>query len=301
MTSLILYYIIPQRTYKKSAVNFYFLLFLVFSCIVTSLNRAGFGAYQAFSPRYQIYSSLIVLFLYFLLLDLLTGKTTKIKNIALMVFFIICILDYYSAYKMKMVNVKDTQFSLNLGAITHNAKGNPALVFPDQPTAKAIIDESEKTGIYKLPPLSFSDLATAPVTLNLRKETDNINKDWSLKSRNSLLMINNGWAYIEGRNYLNCQTYIILRSKQKQYIFPTYRHFRPDITARFEGHTLDWSGFSLIIDRTKIEDGIYEIGVFIREVTLIKRPYYGLMFTHQFLIQKKGSPLKEVKGKIASI
>jgi len=74
-----------------------------------------------------------------------------------------------------------------------------------------------------------------------------------------------GWAYIKGYETKNSQTYLVLKSDINTYVFdtiPRYTWWVPDdLGITYLG--LDWAGFQARIPEEQLENGTYEIGVYI--------------------------------------
>ena len=76
-----------------------------------------------------------------------------------------------------------------------------------------------------------------------------------------------GWAFIDGQSPMNSKTYVLLASSTEVYIFGTVATAVPNVTKRFEALNLNltYSGFKARIAKELIEDGTYEIGIYIRK------------------------------------
>jgi len=102
--------------------------------------------------------------------------------------------------------------------------------------------------------------------IKLPAVTNNI--QYSIISENNTYTIDlTGWAFIKGEDYKDCQTYIILKSDRKTYVFDTLQAYRPRITSTYKSLNLnlDWAGFWAYIPLRKIEAGKYNIGVYIKK------------------------------------
>ena len=90
-----------------------------------------------------------------------------------------------------------------------------------------------------------------------------------------------GWAFIKGEDYKGCQTFIVLKSADKTYVFDTLQANRPDVTRAFKNMNLDldWSGLYAWIPLRKIESGEYLIGVYIKKDNVEALQYTGKSVT----------------------
>jgi hypothetical protein len=75
-----------------------------------------------------------------------------------------------------------------------------------------------------------------------------------------------GSAFIDGQDSDNTQTYIVLKSDQKCYVFSAMTQLRTDVTTACSSLNLnlDWSGFHCNIPMRKISCGEYVIGIYIK-------------------------------------
>lgn len=77
-----------------------------------------------------------------------------------------------------------------------------------------------------------------------------------------------GWAFVEGQNSENSQTYLVLQSDSNTYVFDTENWVRRyDVTKHFRelGLNLDRSSFYGVIPLRKLKAGDYSVGLYIRK------------------------------------
>jgi len=97
-----------------------------------------------------------------------------------------------------------------------------------------------------------------------------------------------GWAFINGQDSDNSETYIVLKSGSRTYIFDVMEQTRQDVTLYFKelNLNLDYSGFRALIPARKISNGTYAVGIYIK-----KGDIEALMYTNRTII-KSGDTLK---------
>lgn len=93
-----------------------------------------------------------------------------------------------------------------------------------------------------------------------------------------------GWAFVKGQDATNDDTYLVLQSKDKTYIFDTVPMKRRGVTkvfGRSTGLNLDNSGFQAYIPDGVIKKGRYAIGIYIQN-------HQGRFFTvsHRYSAEK---------------
>lgn len=77
-----------------------------------------------------------------------------------------------------------------------------------------------------------------------------------------------GWAFIKNEDYKGCQTFIVLKSPYKTYVFDTLPFARPDVVEAFKSLNLlglDQSGFRANIPLRKVGSGEYVIGIYMKK------------------------------------
>ena len=91
-----------------------------------------------------------------------------------------------------------------------------------------------------------------------------------------------GWAFIDGQDVENSETYMVLKSANRAYSFDTHVVSRPDVTTHFKelGLNLDYSGFMALIPARKIANGTYALGIYIR-----KGDIEALIYTNSTIIK----------------
>lgn len=74
-----------------------------------------------------------------------------------------------------------------------------------------------------------------------------------------------GWAFIKGHDSLDSETYIVLESADRSYVFTTETVMSEGVTEHFQelGLNLDYSGFAALIPARKVAEGEYTIGIYI--------------------------------------
>jgi len=100
--------------------------------------------------------------------------------------------------------------------------------------------------------------------ISLPSETDNIT--WELTRTNvDITTIQlDGWAFIEDHGTENTETFIVLKSDERLYVFDTVDRRRTQIARKFDRPDLEWSGFMAVIPLDKIRGGEYSVGLYIR-------------------------------------
>lgn len=111
-------------------------------------------------------------------------------------------------------------------------------------------------------------LTQANSLTSLPSEANNISYcvDYFNQNHDSISLA--GWAYIMGKSSIGSTIYIVLKSAEKSYLFLPTSHKRPDVTAHFKSLNFDDSGFSITINKNKLEPGTYKVGIYIRKINI---------------------------------
>ena len=100
--------------------------------------------------------------------------------------------------------------------------------------------------------------------ISLPGETDNIMCGLTRHAIDTATIQLDGWAFIEGHGAENKETFIVLKSNNRVYVFDTVYRRREDIALQFDRLDLIWSGFMAVIPSGKIRSGEYSVGLYIR-------------------------------------
>lgn len=146
-------YITARRYYAKNPPVYFSLLFLFLNAAAAALSRSGFGASQAISCRYTIISMLILIFLYFAILEINYASKhfrafihrTQYAFIALLIFAGI------SSYviQIKILSAKQNERIYEL--YRWRVSGQGKLDHWDQEYAGETINKAREKGCYRLP------------------------------------------------------------------------------------------------------------------------------------------------------
>lgn len=100
--------------------------------------------------------------------------------------------------------------------------------------------------------------------LSLPAETNNVWCGFGPHIRMEMIELF-GWAFIEGQNPENNQTYVVLKSARNTYVFETMIREEAQLNnlLNIEAPYLGWAGFVTRIDSTEIKDNVYDVGVYI--------------------------------------
>ncbi len=98
-----------------------------------------------------------------------------------------------------------------------------------------------------------------------------------------------GWAFINGVSAKSNKVYVVLSSKDKNYILSTSQELRGDIPVTFNINNLDleYCGFRVLISDEKIKNGVYQIGFYIKNGT---KEFYS--YSDEYLVKNRDSVSK---------
>jgi len=100
-------------------------------------------------------------------------------------------------------------------------------------------------------------------SIDIPKETNNITYYIQLKETEDVLYIDNGWAFVEGRNTTGNKVYIVLTSQQNIYVFDTEPKDRHELGNKFSFDYIIDAGFKFIIPKKELAEGNYRVGLLI--------------------------------------
>lgn len=99
-----------------------------------------------------------------------------------------------------------------------------------------------------------------------------------------------GWAFVDGQDSQNRELYVVLKSAQRAYVFDTKVELKPSLIQITEELILnaDYSGFRTLIPASKISNGEYIVGLYIR-FYLRNRVIEALYYTDRVVIKSQDS------------
>jgi hypothetical protein len=109
----------------------------------------------------------------------------------------------------------------------------------------------------------------------LPRETNDLEISVEEVKKDNGIVIINGWSAVKMQDSKNTAIYCVLKSKDKIYIFDTFRLYkRPDVTTYFKIDRDD-SGFNAIIPVDKLEKGEYQIGILLKKDNVDHFQYFS--------------------------
>ena len=125
-----------------------------------------------------------------------------------------------------------------------------------------------------------------PTSINWTNGEDPIKSDINLLSMTLTGLKIEGWAFSESK-LSQSELYITVSNDRSRFAYKTIPTERPDVASFFENSAYLKSGFSLRIDNTKLDPGIYTIGFLIHDVQ--KNVNYHRLSSRTFEITPSGS------------
>ncbi len=280
--------LVRENLILKNPLLFSILLFLVLTCCLISVSRTGFGVMQALDMRYRNSSLLLFMFTYLALLAVQEDNTfTSKQQIPIWIFIVLSAINYLMALEKYHRPMSDARSKLIHGLAAYNENNRYSyLAYPIESKARKIISASDSLETY-LNNLTYKEIASRKVHLNI-EATNNIDYGFGIEIRDDYLFVDNGWAYIEGLDANDTDRFVVLKSDSVELMFDSYWHTRPDVTVAKNAGNLDRSGFSCIILKDQIPNGIYRVGILIRKAKQFwQADYLAFEFTDMILVKNR--------------
>ena len=83
-----------------------------------------------------------------------------------------------------------------------------------------------------------------------------------------------GWAYIKGKDSLESQIYVVLKSPKENIVYESFLQARPDVAASFLNENLEDSGFITTIQTKLLKKGTYQVGIYIEKENMKALQFY---------------------------
>ncbi|MBL0742211.1 hypothetical protein [Chryseolinea lacunae] len=254
--SVLFIFLILNGVHQRRAVLFFILCFFILSSCLVSLTRGGFGVGQAMSMRYRLYSELIVLFFYFLVI--VEARLDGYRRIVVGLFFATVAFLYIRSFSQNIPEMRARHDNLAQGVAHFNA-GNQIfhLSYPDQIHAHYVLTKSLALGIYKLPSINLSDLERTTVEETLPEEEGLVQSAFEIDSTNGQLFVDSASTFIEGQKASDISVYVVIKNEQETLIFRTVRYLK-------QRETSDRRDVSWFTQLKGLSDGKYALGFYVK-------------------------------------
>jgi len=112
--------------------------------------------------------------------------------------------------------------------------------------------------------ISEPQILTLPAeTSNMRLHIDSISEPEYVETKYVQI---DGWAFIEGHSPKDSKTYVVLKSDINTYVLDTMPRYLSWLPAYLRIlMDLDWAGFKARIPKEQLENGTYEVGIYIKK------------------------------------
>jgi hypothetical protein len=265
--TLLFIYLTFTQYFKKNLAVFSFLLFLFSSAAAASLSRAGLGLEGAIASRYTINSALIVILLYISFIELFSKRL----NIYLIVIFFLLSAGFtLSTYPVSIQHIAGhRQRLVTTGALYKDLNDFSLLPYANTFTAKMILTQASKAGIYKIPEINLYE-PSRQISLSVADSTgtNNIDYDFNLVNTRKFYVVSNGKALLKEKGTPEYGIYILLKSGQNQYIFntkPVQANVTPKFIADSNISANTSSHFSFALSKDSLPSGNYQVWLLLKK------------------------------------
>jgi len=112
--------------------------------------------------------------------------------------------------------------------------------------------------------------------------TNNLKYDFQIRETNELYNLKNAYAFVEGQHVRRQKVFVVLKSQDKKYIFATKSEKRLEL-GKLGLKKFIKTGFTVKINRDKLEAGNYQLGILITQGNEI----LGFQYTNKKISKKK--------------
>jgi len=106
--------------------------------------------------------------------------------------------------------------------------------------------------------------------ISIPEKTEGLNHTMNLEDDATSILVNNGWALVEGLNSKETQNFLVFQSEKTSYVFGCKKKQRPELAKIFGTEYIN-SGFTFKVKREKLLPGKYRIGILIGKDGQIER------------------------------
>ncbi|MEK6759888.1 MAG: hypothetical protein AABY51_08950 [Deltaproteobacteria bacterium] len=241
-----------------------FLLFLFITAAVTALTRSGFGLDQSLASRYKVVASLIFAIHYLVAVEIMKAGSAKRIFVALAIAgSLVFNINAYLSNRAELAMQKEV---LTYGYLQWQENGR-GLIYPFEDKAGAILARSEELRTYAATP-DKGIVSANRVEMKPGAEDGSIRFEIDSAFTGASAVFIDGWAFapdVIRPDSARGQTYIVLRSGSREYVFDAIPRKRPDIGDHFMDRDLDWAGFISYIPVSGLGSGVYSLGLYITD------------------------------------
>ena len=265
---LFIIFITINKYYIENPIIYSLIIFILITSVLAALTRFGFGMGQALSPRYTIYSTLLVICCY---LSFVTMMYRKINIFLLIIFtalaFIFNIKTQTKYLPKKIAEKKE--FDINYALVINGKFSNFNFGWYEnkKDIPKKIINTADSLGYFKFKYIEDSVLINRIPTIISKETKFWFNNIEPIKGTKSILLT--GWAFIKKINSDSIISLICLKDNQGKPIkyLLCKKVLRKEVTQDFKGDgtSYDFTGFNTILDFEYLNSGRYIIYIILIE------------------------------------
>jgi len=259
---LAIYLFFFPRNYRRNAAILALLFFILGSSLMVAVIRGPeLGIDQALESRYKIHSLLLLAGLYVAYLNYIPEK---VKNYYAITILCLSLWFYQLNFDRFYQQLYDHRDYLVKGLIRHHLNYSTYTLNHWGPElAKKWAETCRQRGYYTLPDFNEVFYSSSLVDIPLPKKNKKIQSTFKLTGNSELYYIYDGWAFVRGNNSWDSKTYVVFDSEDKDFVFTTTAHPRPEVTRLYKDENLKHSGFSFSIPWGKMTPGLYRMGLLI--------------------------------------
>jgi len=249
-----------KRTYQQNSLLLAFIFFVLGSALMVAFIRGPeLGIEQSLRSRYKIHSLLLLAGLYIAYVNF---WPQKIKNYYVFVLIVLSLWFYQMNFDRFYLRLYDHHDYLVKGLIRHHLNYSTYTLNHWGPElAEKWAKTCSQRGYYTLPDFNEIFYSSSLVDLPLPKKTNNSQSAFTLTGNSELFYIYDGWAFVRGNNSWDSKTYVVFHSEDKDFVFTTTAHPRPEVTRQYKDGNLMHSGFSFSVPWGTISPGLYRMGL----------------------------------------
>lgn len=252
------------HTKQLPPLSLLFLVFIYLTAASLMAGRSGFGALQAYSPRYGLIPVLIIALSYLLIVELLPRRSMRVG-----VGLAFGLLAYWlntESFRVNLLQAEDRvgQLRYNGALYADNRQNRVIMPANDTKDAKPIYyEQAEAMKLYTLDVFSFDQIRPVLRKVNAGRlvPSTEIMADVKPYDTGKYIVVYNAWAFLIDRLADKSTTYLVAQSPVATYEVPTERRIRFDIANQYQQPSLRFAGFATILRKADLPKGTYQLGI----------------------------------------
>ncbi|UCC39462.1 MAG: hypothetical protein JSV96_17030 [Candidatus Aminicenantes bacterium] len=252
------------KYFKNNPVIYFLFLFILLTVGLNTVFRSGRGVeYVLAQPRYKFIGVSFLILTYLSLYEIMQKKK-KEKYVALVGLLVASGFFFASSYNYTPDVIRNSE-TLRRGLLSWYVDGT-GLFYPYPVKANLILNKASNNELYRIPEKLLQEFSGEPHIFDEKDFNKKLRFSIAKFAENADYIYIDGWAHLINAGIRNQEILIIFKSSDHIFAVPTHSIKRPDVAAIFKSAELSHSGFGVLIKKSLLQPGRYQIGLYVEHL-----------------------------------